>query len=131
MWFLGGDYMVPVGQDEVLSRFSGIPAVLYYKSYPLHKLYPVITCEKFDSGKAGSLFCTTGMKFSHEIASARLSEMKKWINTLVWKNPWKYASIDRRYFYCIFTTHMTSVCEKKNQQMSLQNFIILWIYGSS
>ena len=24
---LGGDYMIPVGQDEILSRFSGIRAV--------------------------------------------------------------------------------------------------------
>ena len=43
--------------------------------------------------------------------------------------------IDRRYFYCIFATHMmTSICEKKisaevrlihAEQMSLWNFIIL------
>ena len=25
---LGGDYMIPVSQDEILSRFAGIPAVL-------------------------------------------------------------------------------------------------------
>ena len=29
------------------------------------------------------------------------------------KNPQKYISIDRRYFYCIFMTHMTSIYEKK------------------
>ena len=30
----------------------------------------------------------------------------------VWKNPSKHISTDRRYFYCIFKTHMTSICEK-------------------
>ena len=25
---LGGDYMIPVGRDEILSRLDGIPAVL-------------------------------------------------------------------------------------------------------
>ena len=30
------------------------------------------------------------------------------------KNPQKYISIDRRYFYCIFMTHMTSIYEKKS-----------------
>ena len=24
----GGDYMIPVGRDKILSRFAGIPAVL-------------------------------------------------------------------------------------------------------
>ena len=37
---LGGDYMIPVGQNEILSRFLGIPAVLQI----LHKLYLTITC---------------------------------------------------------------------------------------
>ena len=28
-WHLqGGDYMIPVGRDEILSRFAGIPVVL-------------------------------------------------------------------------------------------------------
>ena len=26
----------------------------------------------------------------------------------------KYMSIDRRYFYCIFKRHVTSICEKKS-----------------
>ena len=51
----------------------------------------------------GSRFAET--KFSHVIASARLSGMKKLINTHI-------STIDRRYFYCVFTTHMTSICEK-------------------
>ena len=37
-----------------------------------------------------------------------------WRSKSVWKNPWKYISIDWRYFYWIFTTHMTSTCEKEN-----------------
>ena len=45
-----------------------------------------------------------------------LSPSKNQNNISVWKNPWKYISIVRRYFYCIFTTHVTSICEKKNQQ---------------
>ena len=67
-----------------------------------------------------------GTKFSHVITSARLSGMKKLISTSVWKNSWKHILIDRSYFYCIFTTHMMSICKKKSKQMSLQNSIILW-----
>ena len=62
-----------------------------------------------------------GRKFSHIIASARLGGIKK----LIKKYPQKHISIDRRYFDCVFTAHMTSFCEKKSQQISLQNFIIL------
>ena len=50
--------------------------------------------------------------------------MKMSINASVWKTP-QYISIDRSYFYCIFTTHMTSISDKKSDQMSLENFIIL------
>ena len=28
MKILGGDYIIPVGRDEILSRFTWIPAVL-------------------------------------------------------------------------------------------------------
>ena len=59
----------------------------------------------------GSRF--SGTKFSHEIASARLSRMKKLINISIWRNPLKYISIDRSCFYCIFTTFMTSICKIK------------------
>ena len=55
----------------------------------------------------GSRFA--GTKFSHVIPSACLSGIKK----LIKKHLWKYISIDRRYFYYAFTTHMTSICEKK------------------
>ena len=41
-------------------------------------------------------------KFSNVIASACLSRMKKLINTSVWKYPWKYISIDGKFFYCVF-----------------------------
>ena len=33
---------------------------------------------------------------------------------------------DISYFYYIFTTCMTSICDKKSKQMSLKNVIILW-----
>ena len=50
----------------------------------------------------GSHFATT--KFSHVMSSARLDEIKN----LIKKYPQKYISIDLRYFYCVFTSHMTS-----------------------
>ena len=49
--------MIPVGRDEILSRFAEIPAVLQ----TLHKLHPAITCKKFHPGKTGSLFCFAGI----------------------------------------------------------------------
>ena len=65
--------MISDGRDEILSRFSGIPAVLQI----LHELCLAITCKKFHLGKAGFLYCTAGfritvMKLSHVITSARL-----------------------------------------------------------
>ena len=65
--------MIPVGKDEILFRFAGIPAVLC--------IILEITCKKFHPGKLGSRFA--GAKFSYVIASARLSGMKKVINTSV------------------------------------------------
>ena len=56
-----------------------------------------------------SSFALQGTKFSHVIASACLSRMKK----LIEKHLLKYISINRRYFYSVFTTHNTSICEKK------------------
>ena len=75
---LGGEYIISVGLDESLSHFAGIPAVLQ----TLHKLYSAITCEKFHLGKVGTSFalsgsCFSGTQFSHAIASARPSGMKK------------------------------------------------------
>ena len=68
-WLLGGDYIIPVSRDEILSSFSGIPTVLYI----LHKLYLAI------------LYCWDPIlletKFSYVIASARLSGMEKLIYT--------------------------------------------------
>ena len=55
---LGGDYMIPVDRDEILSRFAVIPAVLL-KS--LHKLHIAITCKKFYPRKIRSFFCTAGI----------------------------------------------------------------------
>ena len=46
------------------------------------------------------------------------------------KNPQKYISVDRRYFYCIFMTHMTSIYARKKVRQKyglfMQNFIISW-----
>ena len=50
--------MIPVGRDEILSRFAETPAALE----TLHKLYLAITCKSFYPGKAGSLICI-GTKF--------------------------------------------------------------------
>ena len=49
---LGGDYMIPGGQDKILSYFAGILAVLYI----LHKLYLRLYLKCFI--KAGPLYCT-------------------------------------------------------------------------
>ena len=118
--------MIPAGRDEILPRFAGISAVLWI----LHKLYLAIICEKFDPGKAAFFVLPgsfTGAKLFHGIVSARLSRTKK-LYTSVWKNLLKYISINRIYFYCIYTARMTSICEKKSRQMSLQNLIILWTF---
>ena len=42
----GGDYMIPVGRDEILSRYARIPEVLW----TLHKLHPAITFKTFHPG---------------------------------------------------------------------------------
>ena len=49
---LGGDYMIPVGQDKILSYFAGILAFLYI----LHKLYLRLYLKY--SIKAGSPYCS-------------------------------------------------------------------------
>ena len=69
--------MIPVGQNEILSCFAGIPAVLKI----LHKLFLAIICKKFHPGKAGSFFCTAEILLCRDkiflvIASACLSGWK-------------------------------------------------------
>ena len=49
--------MIPVGGNEILSHFAGIPEVLY----TFHKSYPTITRGKFHPVKTESLFCTAGI----------------------------------------------------------------------
>ena len=34
----------------------------------------------------------------------------------------RYISTDRIYFYCVFTTHITSICEKKKVNVELHHF---------
>ena len=70
---------IPVGWDKILSRISGIPAVLQI----LHKLYLATTSKEFHPGKAGSRICTARTKFYHVMTSARPSGIKKSINTSV------------------------------------------------
>ena len=61
---ISGDYMIPVGRDEILSRFVGIPAVLEI----LRKLYLAITCKKFHPGKTGSICYTAKIPLCwHEV----------------------------------------------------------------
>ena len=76
--------MIPVGRDKILSRFTGIRAVLKI----IYKLYLTITGRKFHPEKRDSFFVMpesrfVGKKFSHVIASALLSGTKKLISTSV------------------------------------------------
>ena len=67
---------------------------LHVKSFILARLDPSFTLP-------GSRFARA--KFSHVIASVRLSVMKKLINTPVWKYLKKYVSIDRRRVFSWFS----------------------------
>ena len=95
--------MIPVSRDEILSRFAGIPAVLWI----LHKLHPAITCKTFHPCWTGSLLCTAGIPLCRDeiFPCNHLSPPRrdKKVNY-------------RRYFYCVFTTHMTSIYEKNSQE---------------
>ena len=61
----------------------------------------------------------TWTKFSYVIASVRPSGMKKLINISLKKST-EVHSIDRRYFYCIFMTHMAPIFEKKKPNVFTQ-----------
>ena len=93
----------------------------------LDKFYLPIRCKEFQPGKREPPFvlpgsCFTRMKLAHVMASACLSGMKKLIKISVWKNPKRYIPLDRSYFYCIFTTRMTSICEKKGNKCLYMTF---------
>ena len=60
------------------------------RSSILYKLYLAITCKNFNPGKVESFFCTAGISLYRDKIFP-----------------------DRCYFYCIFTKHTTSICEKK------------------
>ena len=88
--------MIFFNQAEIMFGFVGIPAVLL----TLHKLYPAITCEKFNAGIAGSLFllprsCFAGMNFSHVIVGVHLYRVKKFY--MFAKKNWKkmYANLNK------------------------------------
>ena len=104
--------MIPVSQDEILSRFAGIPATLK----TLHKLDLAITCKTFHPDKTGSPFCTAGIPLCRD----------KIFPCNCFSPPRRDKKVNyRRYFYCVFATHITSICEKKSLQISLENFIII------
>ena len=72
---LGDDYMILVGQNEILFLSAEIPAVLQI----LHKLYLAITCKKFHHDKVGSLFCTAGIPFCPgKIFQCNCFSLSKW-----------------------------------------------------
>ena len=62
---LGGNYIIPVSRGEILSRFTGIWAVLK----TLHKFHPAITPKTFYHGKTGSLFFTVGIPLCRDEVS--------------------------------------------------------------
>ena len=73
--FLGGDYMIPVRQTEILPYFAVIQAVLQI----LHKLYLTITHKKFHPGKARSLFCNAEISvFRNKIFPCNCFSPPKW-----------------------------------------------------
>ena len=71
----------------------------------------------------GSRFA--GTKFSHVIALACLSGMKKLINSSLWKNPKKYISKDRSISFVFLRRIWGQSVTKKCQQMSLCDLSIL------
>ena len=51
----------------------------------LHKSYFTITCEKFDPGKAGSLFCTAGIPLCcDEFSPCNCINPPKWDGKVMW-----------------------------------------------
>ena len=55
--FSGGDYMIPVSRDEILSRFAGIrQCCKLFINYIL-----LLHGKMFHPGKTGSLFCTAAI----------------------------------------------------------------------
>ena len=70
-----------------------------------------------------SLHCTAGIPLCRDeifscnrFSPPKRNEKAKLINTSVWNNLLRYISIDCSYFYCFFTTHMMSICDKKVNQ---------------
>ena len=73
---LGGDYMIPVDRDEILSRFAVMPAVLLkvFINY-IFRLH----VKSFIPVRSDPSFVLPGSRFVGT---------KKLINTFVWKYPW-------------------------------------------
>ena len=110
----GGDYMNPVPWNEIVSCLLGSQQCYkFFINYILRLHANCFIQARWDPSFVllGSHFA--GTKFSHVIASVYLSRVEKLINISVWKNPYKYLSINRSYFYCIFAMYMASFYEKK------------------
>ena len=110
----GGDYMNPVAWNEIMSCLLGsLQCYKFFINYilRLHANFFIQPRRDPSFVLLGSHFAET--KFPHVIASVCLSRVEKLINISVWKNPYKYLSINRSYFYCIFTMYMASIYEKK------------------
>ena len=103
--------MIPVSRDEIFPALPGSRQC--YKLFINYILR--LHVKRFIQARRDPFFVQpgshfAGTKLSHVIASARLGGIEK----LIEKHPWKFISIDQRYFYCFFTTHMTSIYEKKS-----------------
>ena len=84
IFFASFHYMIPVGRDEILSRFTGFPTVLQTRQCYVLRLHVkgFIPARRDPSFvPPGSRFAVT--KFFQIVTSFHLSGMKKLINTLL------------------------------------------------
>ena len=84
IFFASFHYMIPVGRDEILSRFTGFPTVLQTRQCYILRLHVKgFISARWDPSfvPPGSRFAVT--KFFQIVTSFLLSGMKKWINTLL------------------------------------------------
>ena len=96
--------MIPVGRDDILSCFSGIPAVKLFINYIL------TPCRDLSFVLPESHFL--GVPFFHLIASAHQGGTRKLINPSVWRKSIYYP---RKFLFLrIFTKHITLFCEKES-----------------
>ena len=75
---LGGDYKIPLGQDDIL---SGLVASRWCYYLFIKYIDYMWKESAIPARRDGSVFCTVGTKFSNAIVSARQTGTKKWFNT--------------------------------------------------